>query len=136
MGRKLRVFLWIAGGVMAISGGVPLISRLEFGRTVDLLERAGGHVHVSTAGNIVGVSFEGAHVADGELSRLCGLNHLAHLSLAGTAVTAAGLADLRGLAHLADLDISRTSCATGGLAPLQSLPALDTLRLHACPWVS
>jgi hypothetical protein len=51
-------------------------------------------------------------------------------------VTAAGLAELRGLARLADLDLSRTMGAADGLTHLRFLPALETLRLHACAWVS
>ena len=136
MGRQLRILGWATGGVLALLAGVPFITRLEFGRTVQRLEEAGGQVHVSTAGNIVGLSFEGARVTDDALTRLRGLDRLSRLSLAGTAVTVAGLDELRGLTRLADLDLSHTARAAGGITPLKSLPALDTLRLHECAWVS
>jgi hypothetical protein len=136
MGRKLCFSLWTAGVLAAWIAGVPFVARLEFGRIVQRLEQAGGRVHVSTAGNIVGISFEGACLTDDTLSRLRGLDRLSRLSLAGTPVTVAGLDELRGLPQLADLDLSRTAHAAGGLAPLQSLRALETLRLHKCAWVS
>jgi hypothetical protein len=136
MGRNFRLVLTVAAGVGVLSACVPLISQLEFERTVDRLQQVGGRVHVSTAGNIVGVSFEGASLSNQDLSRLQGLNRLQRLSVAGTAVSCRGLDELGELSHLADLDLSGTPNAAESLSHLHRFPSLDTLRLHGCAWVT
>lgn len=113
-----------------------LVLQMEHRRPVMELERAGAAVVADVNGNVRTVSFCSPQATDAHLRLIAQMPMLTSLNLARSSITADGVRTLGGLKKLEMLDLSETPRGAGLLEVVAQFPALRTLQLRRCPWLT
>jgi len=138
MGRTSRtrrtIRFALIGLCIAVAAGGVL--QLEQRRPVMELERAGASAVVDEDGSVKTVSFCSPDAGDAHLQLISRLTTVSCLNLARSTITADGVRQLAVLPRLEMLDVSETPNGAGMLEVLAEFPALRTLQLRRCPWLT
>jgi hypothetical protein len=130
---QLIRFLIAGTGVCGVAG---VVLQLELRRPTEGLERAGAMMVTDTDGQLRTVSLGLVEDGDALLGQVARLPTVTAVQFEGSGVTVAGLRELAALPQLQSLDLSRTREGTGWLEVIAEFPALRTVYLRRCNWVT
>jgi hypothetical protein len=130
---------WITRLLLMVVGCAALtvvVSSLERRRPFRELERAGASIVEEADGSPRTISFCSPQAGDRHVGLMSEFATVSSINLGRSSVSAAGLRKLRALPRLDSLDLSETAGGDGMFAALAEFPALSTLQLRRCPWVT
>lgn len=133
---RVRFVLRCAAAAIAGIVLLAVVLRLEQARPIFELERAGATVVRELDGSVRSVSFSVRQSSASSLRLISELTTITSLNLSGSDLRGGGLEHLARLHQLHSLDLSDTQCAPESLAIVAQLPALRTLHLRRCPWLT